>query len=813
MPKISKEVLGYEKKYTEEDIEGALIAIKNGMSKKKASKIFGVPRATIIFRLSNKFVKSSHGPNPVLSRNEEETLVSWVISCQNKGFPRRQEDIVASVKEFLEKVPRENPFKNNTPGTGWFKAFLRRHPNLSSRTSEAVTSASSNVSKMDIKNWFANIEMFLKTEGCEEILNDPARVFNGDETNFQLCPKGKRVVALKGTRNVYEIDRGQSKSNLTVMFTFGANGTITPPMVIYPNKRRTLEISRTLPDDWGYGISENGWMKAELFYEYISNVLYPSLKNRGTAFPIILFVDSHTTHLTFSLSELCSKLQIILLALYPNATRILQPADVAAFKPLKDGWRKGVLRWRREHPTEALTKEKFAPILKLVIDTCLKKETIVHGFKACGLFPWNSDAIDYSKCLGQSERQPNKKGTGGHEENNTLNYQTFQEIVGDNLISQFEQIRSTENDEDTDFQKLYKIWYFFSSQNNSKEVLRKSNSLNFDTNEYDRNMPTVVPETEENDGPDNDIYTEDYYVDENYTLQKMETKSNEVNVDNVILFKKSVSIPLPGSLPAHESTDANDKKGEPSSVEMLDPEGLSTTLFTPGNAHMMEIPKLKDVLFWPKTPERKGKKQTERIPFAITSSKFKELQLRKCEEKKKKENAIAERKRKREENKMMKPNYKKEETAAKEPRKKIKRAVNIKKEIHIISDIQISNNTEKVECNSNTGHTLKVKDLSDEFHSENSTCERNALGQIDYNINVLNERHYEKKNCHVDRYLESGLCFICVFNITTENKGLKCISCTRKYHMKCLTKHLDHMYNGDTRGDFMCKTCQNKLYK
>lgn len=62
------------------------------------------------------------------------------------------------------------------------------------------TAASSNVSKDDIMKWFDNIEKYLKKEGLYDILADPDRVFDGDETGFQLCPKTKTVLAAKGAR-------------------------------------------------------------------------------------------------------------------------------------------------------------------------------------------------------------------------------------------------------------------------------------------------------------------------------------------------------------------------------------------------------------------------------------------------------------------------------------------------------------------------------------------------------------------------------------------------------------------------------------
>jgi len=72
------------------------------MSQRIASRMFGVPRSTIQFRMSGAFVKSTSDSSPVLTHNGEEDLVKWLIKCSKKGFPRRLENIQASVKYFLE---------------------------------------------------------------------------------------------------------------------------------------------------------------------------------------------------------------------------------------------------------------------------------------------------------------------------------------------------------------------------------------------------------------------------------------------------------------------------------------------------------------------------------------------------------------------------------------------------------------------------------------------------------------------------------------------------------------------------------------
>jgi hypothetical protein len=71
----------------------------------------------------------------------------------------------------------------------------------------------------------------------------------------------------------------------------------------------------------------------------------------------------------------------------------MQPANVAVFKRLKEGWKKAVLNFRRENPDKVLTKEKFAPVLKTLVDN-VKPETDQNDFRASGLYPWNPAAIE-----------------------------------------------------------------------------------------------------------------------------------------------------------------------------------------------------------------------------------------------------------------------------------------------------------------------------------------------------------------------------------------------------------------------------------
>jgi len=76
-------------------------------------------------------------------------------------------------------------------------------------------------------------------------------------------------------------------------------------------------------------------MTCEVFYEQFANIFHPFLVSQWVIFPVVLSVDGHNSHRTYQLSVLCNKLKIEIVALHPNATRILEPADMAVFRPVK----------------------------------------------------------------------------------------------------------------------------------------------------------------------------------------------------------------------------------------------------------------------------------------------------------------------------------------------------------------------------------------------------------------------------------------------------------------------------------------------
>jgi hypothetical protein len=181
-------------------------------------------------------------------------------------------------------------------------------------------------------------------------------------------------------------------------------------MIVYSYKRIPKAVVDKVPQNWGIGRSENGWMTGETFFEYIVNILSPWLLAQKIQFPVILFLDGHKSHLTLTLSEFCSKNNIIVVALCPNATHILQPLDVAVFRSLKMEWKKSVHCWRMDHNGQKLSREQFAPILETALNKMRRFPDVVkNGFRTCGLVPFNVENIRFLKYFKISQQNTHIK--------------------------------------------------------------------------------------------------------------------------------------------------------------------------------------------------------------------------------------------------------------------------------------------------------------------------------------------------------------------------------------------------------------------
>lgn len=418
--------------YTEEDLKKALSEVRdNKKSIRQISKEYGIPKTTILDKISGRRpdgVKKP-GPEPVLGVDGEKRIIEWLLNISKCGFPVKKQELLDTVQKIIRDGQFKNRFKDDRPGQKWFEKFLARNKEISLKNSEGINRARAQVTEQSIRLWFKELEQYLDSINQKHILSDPKRIFNGDESGFALCPKTGKVLGPRGYKNLYQIKLSNEKENITVLLTFNANGDVCPPCVVFPYIRPPKAVVNSMPQEWCLGRSDTGWMRGDVFFEYVTNDFNNWIVRNNITKPVLLLVDGHKSHMSLMLSTMCEDLQIILYALPPNTTHILQPADVSVFAPLKAYWKSTVREFllKPENLNCAVTKTNFCTLLNEAIKHPNMPDNIKNGFRRCGLYPFDANSPDYTKCVRNTLE--NVQSTGPTHNINHSDIKTFKKVL------------------------------------------------------------------------------------------------------------------------------------------------------------------------------------------------------------------------------------------------------------------------------------------------------------------------------------------------------------------------------------------------
>lgn len=382
---------------------------------------------------------------------------------------------------------------------------------------------------------------------------------------------------------------------------------------------------------------------------------------------------------------------------------------------------------------------------------------MINGFKACGLCPFNPDSINYSKCLGKntSQREISKEIS----DTATITFETFRNVIGVSLCKRFQE--ESLSTIEPHLAIIYNLWKEFQSktQNVADEI---------DTSCKQLGNPNLTSSMSPNITDNTAIPTTDLSAD---SCNRIEVLHEEQVVHQVEVPPTKINC-LPGTSKTDQSSYylhslPGTSKSGPNICILYDHsqnQSSQSESVTPTTQTVLESPKLLKIkslfgeyLAYPKTPIRKGKRQIERQPFAITSDKFK-LALQKKQSEK--ENQLKEK-----EKKKMEREAKKTENSKKEQSKgktKITKLQVTKREPEAITN---------VEGNANIFPESKK-------------------------INILEEVHIKSND----------VCAVCK-HIIIKHK-IECSGCHLSFHVRCVpNSHKNNIPDDADMMLFLCHFC------
>lgn len=372
------------------------------------------------------------------------------------GYGITKKDLPGVVKDVLDKgeealkskrlpIPPK-VFKNNLPSACWVYRFLNRWPEISSRLPENLSHKRANLTEDGIRSWFSDLDEFLLEEHnivAEQFLckNNSARIFNLDESGFPLAgTNGQlKVLTKRGAKNVYKITP-DCKEQVTVLCCASASGTLSKPYVIFPGVRPKFNFEGVNPNDFDVGASPNGWISSDCFFGWLANLFFPSVKDK-VEFPIIVFMDGHSSHINVAVSEFCSENNIILYCFPPHASHILQPLDVSVFGPLKKHWNESITNFQRQYRGLRMTRCHFFKVFHAAwIKAIGAPENVIKGFRKCGLVPFDACVVDFDRLIKPPTPLKIKNKEPSEEEKIAMirMFQTLKNNIPNEIHAQFE---------------------------------------------------------------------------------------------------------------------------------------------------------------------------------------------------------------------------------------------------------------------------------------------------------------------------------------------------------------------------------------
>lgn len=370
------------REYTEKALSSAIEAIRGGLSQRKASECYGIPRSTIQDRLNGAGTHSQAAePFQRLSTKQEKHLATWILTQDALGVPATH----AQLKEFAARIL----ISGGDPqplGRHWIQGFLSRNPEVKTIRGKRLDSKRLNGASTDaIKEFFA----LQQNPVIKRIA--PQHRYNMDEVGIMEGLGDNGLVLGASEKNTTIRKQSGSRSWTTILECVSATGRALDPLVIFKGKSVQHQW---FPDDmeylrkWQFTASAKGWTDDAIALQWLEEIFIPSTTTTPKT-TRLLIVDGHGSHETDDFMYTCYENDIFLLFLPPHASHVLQPLDLSVFSPVKKAYRKELSNHVEADDSTPIGKITFLKCYIKAREAGITISNIKGGWKASGLWPVN----------------------------------------------------------------------------------------------------------------------------------------------------------------------------------------------------------------------------------------------------------------------------------------------------------------------------------------------------------------------------------------------------------------------------------------
>lgn len=182
---------------------------------------------------------------------------------------------------------------------------------------------------------------------------------------------------------------------LSVLVCVNASGLSIPSFYIFKGKRFRRNYIERCESGATMAMQPRAWMTSFLFSKWISHFV-KSVEPLGGVSPDrrhLLIFDGHVSHVSIDTVQEARRQGIDLITLPSHTSHAMQPLDVSLFKPFKVAFKAYRDYWTYKSAGASARKENLAQWVSLALRRALTVENIQHGFRACGIWPWDGTAM------------------------------------------------------------------------------------------------------------------------------------------------------------------------------------------------------------------------------------------------------------------------------------------------------------------------------------------------------------------------------------------------------------------------------------
>lgn len=370
-----------ERGYSEEMVRAALddVEMKN-ITIRGSARLHGIPESTLRRRLRDPRGENVNMGGPtIFTKSEETQLAQHCIEMAERGYGYTRWQIIEIARNM--STAKE---KNLTPTKHWFYSFLGRFPQVKMVQPKKREKVRSDVTNLSISTYFTELKQILDTYN---LLNQPAKIWNVDETGISLDHTPPKVLSMRGCQP-FSVTSGRS-STTTLIAAASALGQTIPSYVIYKGQRLTHELVSEGMEGSKFTTSPNGWVTSDIFLDFFANHFLQHVTER----PLILLYDGHSTHITFDIIETARQSDVHLFVLPPHSSHLLQPLDVSVFSQFKKHLNTEMHKYMHSNPTCVITRQLLPSMISRAYERSMSVSNIMAGFRKTGICPFDPEIV------------------------------------------------------------------------------------------------------------------------------------------------------------------------------------------------------------------------------------------------------------------------------------------------------------------------------------------------------------------------------------------------------------------------------------